>query len=121
MRGLTNFGNTCYISSMLQCLHAIPAFKKVITADGVMGRSPLVAALGRVMRSMDADGDCDRPVPLGPLLNCLVKHLGDLNQQEDTQAFLLKFLDAISNDGMPPKNKKATRNSNNTADRKSVV
>lgn len=52
-KGLANFGNTCYINSILHCLFSLKAFRNIIEGSKISVETPILYSLKKLIHNLE--------------------------------------------------------------------
>lgn len=97
-KGIRNVGNTCYLSTSLQCLAHCLSFAYPIIANSVNTNSTISYQLRELFKLLWIQQETADP---GKLLRALSPRLDDimpLYQQNDAMEFIMLFIDVITNE-----------------------
>ncbi|ODV84295.1 hypothetical protein CANARDRAFT_29176 [[Candida] arabinofermentans NRRL YB-2248] len=103
---LFNYGSTCYINSMIQCLFTVSYFRRLITDDKKLSRvlrtenDSLSLELNRIFKEFQyVNGSTTiRPNNLMRLCSKLKPDLNIPNEQQDTSQFFYFIMDRLHNE-----------------------
>lgn len=90
--GMVNLGNTCYISTVVQCLAHCPIFTTRLAADAHDPDHPFAAELDRVINALS---EGTQPVHPGRLLP-FFKGKWDVHDAQDVPEFFLFLLETLN-------------------------
>jgi len=97
VKGLCNFGATCYFNTAIQCLYASPHFRNYVLSE--TRRSELFDKLKELFIELGNDASPLKfilPKPLLQQVNHAMGNLIDINEQNDINEFLSIFLDKLN-------------------------
>lgn len=99
VKGLKNLGNTCYVNSVIQCMHAATEFRESLPT-GTNGNS-MCSSLGSVLKSMSGPGAAVGPKALHTTF-CNKFPWFKGHQQHDAHEFFCTLVGAVADE--KPKN-----------------
>lgn len=96
MKGIPNFGNTCYFNSALQCLLQIPQLSNYFMATDYTGSCEITREYQKVVRSAWTS-KTDRFIDVRPLLSAFRTRFSQFanGDQQDAQEALMCLLDVL--------------------------
>ncbi len=97
MRGLMNYGNTCYINAAIQCLYQCTPFRHFVISSNSSSRSALLNALAGVFAAMQQPTALTSD-EMAKLIFVLRTRMQRLHEQGDVQEFFFKLLDSLHDD-----------------------
>ena len=98
-----NFGNTCYINSVLQCIVNDSLFRKMVI-EAKQEENDLLIEINKIVGFLnDSDSDSENIIGrfnLIPFINSFIKKNNNFTrfQEQDSHEFLLSFLDLFHKD-----------------------